>query len=233
MNENSRLFDFLQNQLDNFPKPDMINGKEEGQWKAYSTADVSSIVNNLSAGLISLGIGGKDMSVESQDKVALVSKNRPEWLMLDLACQQIGALLCPIYPTTHINELEFIFNDAGVKLAFVNGREILEKVTSIRERVPSLLNVYSFDNQPSVDHWKTILDLPGENDYIKLAEMKELISAEHCATIIYTSGTTGTPKGVMLSHRNIVSNVINAAKSGFPIENSPRCYKIYKNTVSK
>ena len=108
MNENFRLFDFLQNQLDNFPKPDMINGKEEGLWKAYSTADVSSIVNNLSAGLISLGIGGNDMSVENQDKIALVSKNRPEWLMLDLACQQIGALLCPIYPTTNINELEFI-----------------------------------------------------------------------------------------------------------------------------
>src|SRR4029078_2976631 len=117
MNENSRLFDFLQNQLDNFPKPDMINGKEDGKWKAYSTADVSSIVNNLSAGLISLGIGGKDMSVVSQDKGALVSKNRPELLKIEPSGQQIGALLCPIYPTTHINELEFIFNDAGVKLA--------------------------------------------------------------------------------------------------------------------
>src|SRR6187551_3389932 len=127
MNENSRVFDFLQFQLDNFPKADMLVGKEEGAWKPYSTAEVKKIVDNLSAGLINLGINGNDMTVENQDKVALISKNRTEWLMLDLACQQIGAILCPIYPTTNINELEFIFNDAAVKFAFVTGKEILEK----------------------------------------------------------------------------------------------------------
>ena len=119
MNENSRIFDFLQYQLDNFPKADMLGGKENGSWRQYSTEEVKDTVNNLSAGLISLGISGNDMSVESQDKIALISKNRPEWLMLDMACQQIGAVLCPIYPTTNINELEFIFNDAGVKLVFL------------------------------------------------------------------------------------------------------------------
>ncbi len=116
----------------------MFAAKENGEWKTYSTGEVKDLVNKLSAGLLQLGVSGNDMTIENQDKIALVSKNRPEWLMLDMACQQIGAALCPIYPTTNINELEFIFNDASVKYVFISGQDILDKVNNIRNRVPTL-----------------------------------------------------------------------------------------------
>ncbi len=219
MNEQSRLFDFLNFQSQKFPKADMLTGKENGQWIKYSTSTVTDTVNKLSAGLLKLGISGHDMTVENQDKVGLISRNRPEWLMLDLACQQIGVTLCPIYPTTNINELEFIFNDAEVKYVFISGKDILEKVNNIRGKVPSLIDVYSFDELPNSIHWKKLLENITADDLAKVEAIKKTIQAQHCATIIYTSGTTGTPKGVMLSHQNIVSNVLNAKKS-FPFDDN-------------
>ena len=219
MNEQMRIFDLLQYQLDNFPKPDMLVYKEKGQWHPYSTAEVKTIVDNLSAGLLHLGFSGNDMNIANQDKIAIISKNRPEWIFLDMACQQIGVALCPIYPTTNVNELEYIFNDASIKLAFVSEQDILDKVNSIRNKVPTLLNIYCFDELQNVDYWKKITSLSDNADLEKLAEVRKTILPQHCATIIYTSGTTGVPKGVMLSHKNIVTNVINARKS-FPFNDN-------------
>ncbi len=215
MNENSRIFDYIDFQLNKFPKPDMFNGKVNGQWRNYSTAEVKETINKLSAGLMKLGVSGNDMTIENQDKIALISKNRPEWLMLDMACQQIGAAICPIYPTTNVKELEFIFNDASIKHAFVSGQDILDKVHAIRNDVSTLQNVYSFDTLPEVTFWDVLLKDITEADLEKMEAVKATIKATDCATIIYTSGTTGTPKGVMLSHRNIVTNVINS-KNSFP-----------------
>ena len=219
MNENSRIFDAIGYQLQKFPKEDMLCGKENGVWKHYSTAEVQKLIDKLSAGLLKLGVSGNDMVIENQDKIALISKNRPEWLMLDMACQQIGAALCPIYPTTNVKELEFIFNDATVKYAFLSGQDILDKVIAVRDQVPTLQNVYSFDELPGVDHWEKVLAPVEQSDLDKMEAVKKTILAEHCATIIYTSGTTGTPKGVMLSHRNIVTNVLNSKKS-FPFDDN-------------
>ncbi len=221
MNEHSRIFDFMYYQQEHFPKDDMFAAKINNVWEPISTAETVVLVNKLSAGLLKIGVGGNDMTVEKQDKIALISRNRPEWLMLDLACQQIGAILCPIYPTTNVNELEFIFNDAEIKIAFVSGNDILQKVNDIRLKVPSLLDLYNFDVTEGVKFWKDLLTNVSDHDLQKLELVKETIKAHHCATIIYTSGTTGFPKGVMLSHRNIVSNVENG-KISFPFSDNPQ-----------
>jgi long-chain acyl-CoA synthetase len=220
MNEQSRLFDFLYYQKEHFAKKDMLNAKEEGNWIPYSTAAVIEKVNQLSCALLSLGLSGNDLSVEKQDKIAIISKNRPEWLMLDLACQQIGVLLCPIYPTTHVNEIEFIFNDAEIKYVFISGSDILEKINLVKSKVPSMKDVYSFDHLPGVACWESLLGLFTSDDFYRVETIKKTIQANTCATIIYTSGTTGFPKGVMLSHQNLVMNVLNATKS-FPFPQMP------------
>ena len=219
MNEHSRIFDFMYHQQSAFPKDDMFAAKINNVWEPMSTNEVINTVNKLSAGLLKIGVGGNDMTVQNQDKIALISRNRPEWIMLDFACQQIGAILCPIYPTTNVNELEFIFNDAEIKIAFVSGDEILQKVNDIKTKVPTLKDTYDFDEVAGAKYWKILLENITDADLENLEKIKAGIKATDCATIIYTSGTTGFPKGVMLSHRNIVSNVENGKKS-FPFSDN-------------
>ncbi|HEX7902342.1 MAG TPA: long-chain fatty acid--CoA ligase [Chitinophagaceae bacterium] len=210
MTEPRRLFDCLNYQLENFPLETLFAAKEGGEWKSYSTKQVQETVNQLSAGLQAMGIGGGDMSVEGRDKIAVLSKNRPEWMILDLAVQQTGAVLVPVYPTINVNELQFILNDAQVKMVFVNDQELYHKVVSIKDKTPSVKDIFTYDHVPNARHWKELLkELTADSqERIKAAAAK--IQYEDLATIIYTSGTTGTPKGVMLSHRNILSNVMDS-----------------------
>ncbi|MBK9568549.1 MAG: long-chain fatty acid--CoA ligase [Chitinophagaceae bacterium] len=215
MTEPKRLFDCLQYHLERKPLEVMLAGKEAGQWKKYSTADVKNIVDNLSAGLLNLGIGCGDMTPEGRDKVAVLCKNRPEWIMLDLAVQQVGAVLVPVYPTINVNELEFVLKDAGVKMVFVNDEDLFLKILSLKEKVPSLKDIFTFEHVANAKHWKEVTALSTPELLKQIKPISDKIDYEDLATIIYTSGTTGTPKGVMLSHRNILSNVM-ASMPCFP-----------------
>ena len=205
-----RLFDCLPYNLEKGPIPDMLAGKEGGQYKSYSTQQVSEIVNKLSAGLMALGVSANDMTVEGRDKIAILSRNRPEWVMLDLAVQQIGGILTPVYPTINVNELEFVLNDAQVKYVFVSDEDVYMKVASLKGKVPSLKDIYSFEHTTNAKHWKEVLEKSTDVLINQIKPISDKIDNEDVATIIYTSGTTGKPKGVMLSHRNILSNVMDS-----------------------
>ena len=127
-----RLFDAITYQLQHFPKTDALNAKEHGQWKPYATKDIAALVNKLSAGLLAKGISGKNFTPETSDKIAIISNNRPEWVFTDLAVQQTGAILIPIYPTTALQELAYILNESEARYIFVSNAEMLDKVRSVK-----------------------------------------------------------------------------------------------------
>ncbi len=224
MDKPHRLFDAIAWQLQQFPKPDMLNAKESGVWRNYSTQQVAETVNKLSAGLLQSGVSGNDFTPERSDKIAIISNNRPEWLFVDMAVQQIGAILVPLYPTTNPLEIEFILNNAGVKYIFVSSEDLYDKIDAIKPLVPSLKDIYTFNNIKGAKHWSEVTALGNDILLQQVETLKASIPEEHVATIIYTSGTTGTPKGVMLTHKNIVSNALYA-KESFPFIDAPH-YKV-------
>ena len=216
-----RLFDVLSYQLEKFPKKNMLNAKENGEWKGYGTAEVQTIVNRFSAGLLKLGINGNNFTPEGSHKIAIISNNRPEWIFTDMAVQQTGAILVPIYPTTNPLELEFILNDALVKYIFVSDAALFEKVNSIKSKVASLQGIYTFDKIEGATHYSKVIETADEENLQQIERIKSEIPNSHLATIIYTSGTTGTPKGVMLSHSNLMSCIF-FSKASFPFEDAPQ-----------
>lgn len=196
------ILDFLPYQIEHFPQEDALCCKEDGKWKKYSSQECKSIIDKVSVGLINSGI-------VKGDKIAIISNNRPEWNFIDLGVLQVGGVGVPMYPNITEKEYEFIFNEAEVKLVFVSDEEIYNKIKNIRNNCPTLIEVYSFNIIQNVKNWKDILGEVGENETKKLVAMKNLVKEDDLATIIYTSGTTGGQKGVMLSHKNIVSNAIS------------------------
>ncbi len=209
MTEPTRLFECPALHLENNPLPDMLAGKENGTYRTWSTREVNDTIHQLSIGLLRSGISGENRTVEGMDKVGIISKNRPEWVIVDAAVQQTGAVLTPVYPTLAVGELEFILNDAQVKTMFVNDEELFHKVLSVKDRVPSLREIYSFEHVVGARHWKELLVTPTSEEEQRLADIGKTIQTADLATIIYTSGTTGVPKGVMLSHRNVLEAVKN------------------------
>lgn len=197
----TRLFDFIQYQKENYPQERAFGGlNQQGNWQYYSTDDIIDTGNKVSRGLLKLG-------VKPGDKIAMiVYQNRPEWAMIDLGIQQIGAINVPVYPTISPSEYEYIFNDAGIKWCFVGKGDLYDKVAKAMPNIPSLKGIYTIDQQSDRLFWEDIFD---DENQEEVERRKAAIAADELATLIYTSGTTGNPKGVMLSHNNIVSNVMS------------------------
>ena len=217
--EIKRLFDCIDHQLQHFPQQDMFAAKENGVWRKYSTAEVAQKVNELSAGLLTLGLSGNNFTPEGSDKIAIISNNRPEWLIADLAAQQLGIIWVPVYPTTNPLELTFILNDASVQYMFASNQELYDKVMFIKDKVPCLKEVYTFDKITGAKHWTSLCNK--DADILSQVQViKKTIPVEQVATFIYTSGTTGTPKGVMLTHQSVYYNLMMGKKS-FPFQDAP------------
>ena len=203
-----RLFDFIHYQKENCPLEKALSHKQNGEWVYYSTDDIISIANKMSCGLLKMG-------VKSGDKVGLiVYKNRSEWTIVDLAIQQIGGITVPVYPTISSSDYEYIFNDASITYCFVGERDLYDKVAVAQGKIPSLKKIFTLDQFEGRAYWKDMFE---EEGLEQVKEIMNQVDPNTLATLIYTSGTTGKPKGVMLSHTNIVSNV-DAVKEILPIE---------------
>jgi long-chain acyl-CoA synthetase len=205
----TRLFDCIPVQAKE-PVHDLLNGKVNGTWRLYSTQEVHTMISQLTIALLDLGVSVGDGTTEGRDKIGLVSNGRPEWLITDLAVQQTGAILVPLYPNTGHNELEQILNEAAVKYLFISSKELCDKIIEIRSRIPSLKGIYTFDEVEGCTNWITLFKPLNEGDINRITSVCKTISEDTVATIIYTSGTTGRPKGVMLTHKNILSNVLGS-----------------------
>lgn len=225
----TRLFDLLYYQLQNHPLEKSLNGRNSsGNWKSYSSQEVVNAAEQAASGLLALGL-------KPGDKVAMVVyKNRPEWVIMDFAMQMAGVVSIPLYPTISVGEYEYILNEAEVKVAFCGGGDLYAKLTATKQNVPTLTSTYTFDKQDGKPFWKDIFNSENQAEVEKI---KGNIKGEDLATIIYTSGTTGNPKGVMLSHGNIM-HVVNNTSSLLTAESGdnvlsflPLCH-IFERAVS-
>lgn len=205
MAEITRVFDVLEKIKQEKSNSTLLNRKENKQWKAYSTAEFIENTNLVSYALLSLGL-------KKGDVAAIISTNRPEWNFADYGCQQVGIVTAPIYPTISINDLKFILNHSEAKLIFVSDKGIYNKIVSLEKDLPHVKYVFSFNEIDGVKNFNEFLELGKKaKDETKLNEIKASIKPDELLTILYTSGTTGIPKGVMLSHTNLISNVLSCA----------------------
>ncbi len=214
MNQVKRLFDIPLYQQSNFPKQEMFVTKRNGVWEPISTDAFMDQVNVISKALLALGVA-------VGERVGLVSSNRVEWNMLDIAIQQIGAIVVPIYPNISAADYKHIFNDAGIRYAFVGTQELYERIHAVQPEIASLIQLYTFDACEGLPHYTSLFAAGESIDFSLIKTLRANVRNEDLATIIYTSGTTGNPKGVMLSHNNLLSNVL-ACKDIIPADDQSR-----------
>jgi long-chain acyl-CoA synthetase len=203
----TRLFDFPYYQQEKYTNiPDALVSKQNGVWVKTSTQEYIAKANAVSRALLRMGI-------QKDDKIAIISSNnRTEWNIMDIGALQTGAQTVPIYPTISEDDYQYILNHSGAIYCFVSDAEVLRKVNLIRDKVPNLKEVYSFNEIEGCKNWNELLILgDDQSNQNEVEARKNSVKTQDLATIIYTSGTTGRPKGVMLSHKNIVSNVLDSA----------------------
>ena len=203
----TRVFDLLPNCVLPVNKDDAFANKVNGEWKKYSAVELIETVNKVSLGLMKLG-------VKKDDKIAIISPNRPEWNFIELGVQQLGAVSVPMYPTITIEDYRYIFNDAEVKFIFVAGKDLLAKVNEATKTLEGIQGIYTFDKIDGAKNWMEVTDLAKGEDVAQIEPFKAAVSPDDLLTLIYTSGTTGQPKGVMLTHDNIISNLEGIVSAG-------------------
>ncbi len=199
--EIKRTFDIVNYQCENYPTKKCLNYKRKDEWHSLSTSKLMDIANQLSFGLLKVGI-------KKGDKIAIVSENRPEWVIVDLAVQQIGAVLVPLYPNIRTSDYQFIFSQTDVKMIFVSNPIIYIKVSEALLN-NGFSNIFMFNTDVLYKSWKTLRLNYNSKNLATLKKYRDAVSEDDLLTIIYTSGTTGVPKGVMLTHKNIVFNVMS------------------------
>ncbi len=196
----TRVFDILPQLLEKYNKVDALAAKENGKWVKYSTQQFYDNAHNLAYGLLDFGI-------TRDDKIAIIANNRPEWNFTDYGIQMSGAVSVPIYPTISEPDLNFILNDAKIKYIFVSNTDLYNKVKGVAANAPSVKEIYTFDKVAGAKHWTELLELgKSKPKKAEVESIKASIKPDDLLTILYTSGTTGNPKGVMLSHNNLISN---------------------------
>ena len=206
--EPTRTFDLLARMQELYAgKTDVLAGKSDGNWVRYSTADYINHCNFVSYALLSMGI-------KKGDKVAIISNNRPEWIFTDLGISQIGAISVPVYPTISKEEYAYILGHAEPKIVFISDNSLYEKVKPIVDQSPGIFDIYTYNKINGVNHFSDLIKTGKEKASALESELEKAradVDPSDLVTIIYTSGTTGFPKGVMLSHSNLVSNFIESS----------------------
>ncbi len=209
MTKPTRLFDLLQVHQEIVPGTNIFHYKESDQWVGVSTDNFIERVNTISKGLLASG-------VQPNDKVGLISENRLEWNLLDFAVQQVGAVLVAIYPNISDNDYRFILNDAEIKLCFVSNDSLFQRLLAIKNDLQTLNEVYTLNIYQNIPNWSEMVVKGVDVSNEILNERKLLVKPTDLATLIYTSGTTGVPKGVMLTHENLLADV-NSSIYSFPV----------------